>query len=124
MDILLIERDHLVRDQVKVGLQQFPEFTVACGEGYAAVNELRQKHFDCVFLGVNTEDKEGLKLLKHLRSFERSVEVVVMTSARNAKDMARDKSKMNIGSFLTTPIEAPEFFRLVSRMRDRKAMEV
>ncbi len=120
MDILLIEKDRMLRDQVKVGLQQFPEFTVTCGEGYAAVNDVRQRHYDCVFLGIEGNDRDPLKLLKHLRSFERTIEVVVMTNPRQAKDLAGEKSRLNIGSFLPTPIEVEEFFRLVGRMRARR----
>jgi len=121
MDILLIERDQLIRDLVKVGLQQFPEFTVMCGEGYAGVNELRQRSFDCVFLGVDSLQGEGMKLLRHLRQFDRTTELVVMTSHRMAKDLAGEKSKLNIAAMLNTPIEATEFFRLVGRIRARRA---
>ena len=121
MDILLIERDQLIRDLVKVGLQQFPEFTVMCGEGYVGVNELRQRSFDCVFLGVDSLQGEGMKLLRHLRQFDRTTELVVMTSHRMAKDLAGEKSKLNIAAMLNTPIEATEFFRLVGRIRARRA---
>lgn len=121
MDILLIEKDQLVRDPVKVGLQQFPEFTVTCGEGYAGINELRQRSFDCVFLGVDSLQGEGMKLLRHLRNFDRTTELVVMASHRLAKDLAAEKSKLNIAATLNTPIEVGEFFRLVGRIRARRA---
>ena len=120
MEILLIERDRLVRDQVKVGLQQFPEFNVTWGEGYAAVNDVRQRHYDCIFMGVDPRDKEGLRLLKHLRSFDRMTDVVAITTQRHARDMSGEKSRLNINAFLHVPIEVTEFFRLVSRLRARK----
>ena len=120
MDILLIVCDRLTRDQVKVGLQQFPEFTIVTGEGYAAVNTLRQRHYDCVFLEIDPEDHEGMRLLQHMRSFDRSTEAVVITTERHAKDMLREKSKMNITAFLQMPIRVSEFFRLVSRLRSRR----
>ncbi len=120
MDILLVEKERLVRDQVKVGLQQFPEFTITVGEGYAAINELRQRQFDCIFVGAEGKGPEGLRLLKHLRSFDRNTEVVVIANGRAAKDLATEKSRLNITSFLTTPIDATEFFRLVARLRARR----
>ena len=80
MEILLVESDRQVRDQVKVGLQQFPEFNVTVGEGYAALNELRQSRFDCVFIGIDPNGTEGLSLLDHMRSFDRSTDLVVMAS--------------------------------------------
>jgi DNA-binding NarL/FixJ family response regulator len=120
MDILLVVRDKLVRDQVKVGLQQFPEFSVTTGEGYAAINELRQRHCDCVFVASDPTDGEGLRLLNHLRSFDRTTEVVPIATERHARDMAGEKTRLNITAFLHTPIQPAEFFRLVGRLRARK----
>ena len=121
MEILLIERDRLVRDQVKVGLQQFPELHVTCGEGFAAVNELRQKSFDCVFLGIpGDQQQDGIRLLEHLRSFDRSTEVLVVTTSRGAKDMQGLRGRLGISGIVQTPIEITDFFRAVARFRERR----
>ncbi|MEM7199922.1 MAG: response regulator [Planctomycetota bacterium] len=120
MDILLVVRDNLVRDQIKVGLQQFQEFTITVGEGYAAINEARQHHYDSVFISVDPQRGEGLRLLQHLRSFDRTMDVVIVTTERHARDMAGEKSRLNISSFLSTPIDVTEFFRLIGRLRSRK----
>lgn len=119
MEILLVERDHLVRDQVKVGLQQFQEFVVRWGEGYSAINEVRQRSYDCAFIGIDGRKGEGLRLLEHLRSFDRTIEVVVLTSARTARDLAKEKTRLNIHSFIHTPLDAKEFFRFMGRFRER-----
>lgn len=121
MEVLLVEKDPHVRDQVKVGLQQFQQFHVTCGDGYAAVNELRQRYFDCVFLGVNPRDKESLRLLQHLRSFDQTTELVVLTNARHVKDMSGDKTRFNINSFLRTPLDVKEFFSFVGRFLERRS---
>lgn len=120
MDILLVCREKLIRDQVKVGLQQFPEFGVTVGEGYAALNQLRQRHYDCVFLSMDPDDAEGLRLLNHLRTFDRTTEVVPITTKRHARDLAGEKTRLNIAAFLHTPIQPDEFFRVVGRLRDRR----
>ena len=119
MDILLVTRDPLVRDQIKVGLQQFPEFTVTVGEGYAGVNLLRQREFAYLFLEVDPHEREGLQLLHHLRSFDRVTPCIVVTGERAAKDMAGDKGRLNINSFLQVPIDVKQFFRMVGRLRER-----
>jgi DNA-binding NtrC family response regulator len=120
MEVLLVEKDPLVRDHVKVGLQQFPEFHVNVGVGYAGINEMRSKHFDCVFLGVDPREKDTVKLLRHLRSFDTTTELFVMTASRNVKDMQVDKSKYNIHSFLQTPVDVREFFGLLGRFLERR----
>lgn len=120
MDVLLVEKDPLVRDHVKVGLQQFPEFHVTVGSGYAGINEARSRHFDAVFLGVDPRQKDTVKLLHHLRSFDTTSELFVLTASRNVRDMAVDKSKYNIHSFLQSPVDVKEFFGLLGRFLERK----
>ena len=100
MDVLLVEKDPLVRDLIKVGLQQFEEFQVTVGRGYAGINELRSRHFDCVFLGLDPADKHGLRLLQHLRSFDTATELYVMAPM--------------------AALRAKEFFGLVGRFLERR----
>lgn len=121
MEVLIVEKDPLIRDQVKVGLQQFPDFHVTVGTGLAGVNEMRGRQFDCVFLGVDPQQKDTAKLLPHMRTFDTTTEVFVLTAARNVRDMAVDKSKYNIHSFVQTPIVVKELFGLVSRFVARRS---
>ena len=118
--MLLVEKDPLIRDQVKVGLQQFGEFQVTVGQGHAGVNEARSKVFDCVFLGCDPRQKDTMKLLHHLRSFDTTTELFVLTASRNVKDMAVDKTKYDIHSFVQTPIAVREFFGLLGRFLERR----
>ena len=120
MDILLVESDRYVRDLVKVGLQQFQEFTVTWGQEYAGLNELRQRRFDCVFLGVDPAGEEGIQLLDHMRSFDRTTELVVMAGSRQIKSMAGIKARYGIVGFIHTPIVVADFFRFLGRFRERR----
>lgn len=120
MEVLLIEQDPLIRDQVKVGLQQFPEFTVTVGDGYQGVSELRSKTFDCVFLGVDPRDKESMLLLQHMRSFDQTTELVALADSRSVKDLSAVKGKYNIHSLLQTPLDVHEFFSFVGRFLERR----
>ncbi len=119
MDILLVESDHLIRDQIKVGLQQFSEFSVTWGESYPGINLVRMNTFNYVFVGIHTQDHDGLRLLRHMRSFDKRTDVIVVTSQRAARDLAKEKNRLGIYAFLTTPIDVTDFFRLVSRLRER-----
>ena len=120
MEVLLVVKDPLVRDQVKVGLQQFHEFVVTVGKGFAGLNELRSKTFDCVFLAVDPKDKDSLKLLHHMRSFDKSTELVVLVDSKSVKDMSADKAKHDIHSFLQVPIDVKEFFGFLGRFLERR----
>lgn len=120
MEVLLVVKEALVRDQVKVGLQQFPAFSVTVGWGYEGLNELRLKNFDCVFLGVDPRDKETIRWLQHLRSFDNVTELVVLAGASQIKDLSAEKARWNIHSFLKTPLDVKEFFGFVGRFLDRR----
>jgi DNA-binding NtrC family response regulator len=120
MEVLLVEKDPLIRDQVKVALQQFPEFHVTVGTGHAGINELRSRTFDCLFLGVDPRQKDTVKLLHHLRSFDTTTELFVLTAPRNVRDMAVDKTKYNVHSFVQTPIVVRELFGLLGRFLERR----
>ena len=119
MQILVVETDHLIRDQVKVGLQQFAAFTVTCCEGYAGINLIRQRDFDAVFLGVSEEPREARRMIEHLRGIRPKLDLIVLASERVARDLAGDKQRLGIWSIHTTPIEVIDFFRLVSRVKER-----
>ncbi|MBK8975413.1 MAG: response regulator transcription factor [Planctomycetes bacterium] len=119
MDILLVESDRLVRDQIKVGLHQFPEFQVTTGEGYGGLNKLRQQRYDLVFVGVRADSAEARRTIEYLRSFDQSIDLVVVAPHRTARDLVGEKSRLDIWSFLSTPIQDLDFFRLVARIRDR-----
>ncbi len=124
MEILLVESDRLTRDQVKVGLQQFPEFHITCGEGFPGVNELRTRDYSYVFMEVTGTGQEGMALLQHLRTFDTKTQVVAISDAATAKALSREKGKLGIVAFLSRPIEVMEFFRMVGRLRNRQAEPV
>jgi DNA-binding NtrC family response regulator len=119
MEILLVERDRLIRDQVKVGLQQFPEFTVTCGEGYGGLSELRQRDYAVVFLGVPSSVQEAKRLIEHMRGIDKKTDLVVLAPDQLARDLQADKARYDIWSFLTTPVSIGDFFRMIARLRER-----
>lgn len=121
MEVLLVEKDPLIRDQIKMGLQQFPDLDVTVGTGQAGINQMRGTHFECVFLGVDPRQEDTVKLLHNLRVIDQRPELFVVTAGCNVKDMTVDKSKYDIHSFLHTPLGLGEFFGLVGRFLERNA---
>lgn len=119
MDVLLIEKNALVRDQLKVGLQQFDGLRVTVGQGYRGVNELRSRQFDCVFLGVDPLDRESLGVLQHLRSFDQTTEVVALVPGREPKALAGEKATYDIHTLLRTPLDPKEVFSFLGRFFER-----
>jgi len=119
--VLLVEKDPLIRDLVKVALQQFQEFQVTVGNGYAGVGEARSHRFDCVFLGVALSDPGSIKLVQHLRSFEQDADLFLLTDEANVKDLAADKAKYQVHSIVQTPITPKDLFGVMSRYLERRS---
>lgn len=121
MEVLLLESDPLVRDLVKIGLQQCAQSTVTLGKGFAGLAELRTKHFDCVFVGLPSAAPEALQLLERLRALDQAVEVFVLAPADAVKKLAATKAQFGVHAILSTPLQERELFSLVGRFLDRCA---
>ena len=121
MNILLIEKDKITRDHIKVGLKCVHGMEVDVGEGFSAINKARQKTYDYIIIGHEEGIQDGVAQVHALREFDRDTDVVLVTTPKQAKLLASEKAKLHIYSTLNRPIEVREFFRLVARMRERVA---
>lgn len=121
MRILVLEKDKVVRDRIVIGLQNFPEFAVDAAEGFPGLHQTRQKAYDCLFIGCNPEDGEGLELIERFREFDRETDVILVTSHKKTKLLTSQRGRYNLLSILHLPIDPKEFFRLVARIRKRNA---
>ncbi len=121
MNVLLIESDKIVRDQIKVGLECIQEITVEIADGFSAVNRARQASFDYIMIGHDPDQQDGLTEVHNLREFDLETSVILITPARQAKNLSKERTRLNIYSCLNRPINERDFFRLVTRMRERVA---
>jgi hypothetical protein len=72
-----------------------------------------------VFLAVPEEPREARRMIEHLRGIRPKLDLIVLASERVARDLASDKQRLGIWSIHTTPIEVIDFFRLLSRVKER-----
>ena len=119
MEILIIESDKVIRDQIKVGLQNFRPFSVDCAEGFAGVSRARVKEYDYILVGVNDQGEDGIELLRSLREFNKDTDLVVVTSQKQIKQMSGEKTRLNLYAFIAVPIDVRQFFRVVARFKTR-----
>ncbi|PIE22153.1 MAG: hypothetical protein CSA62_13815 [Planctomycetota bacterium] len=117
MNILVLVRNKPIRDQVVVGLQNFPEITVEIAEGFSGLNRTHQKRFDAVVIGCTDEEPEGIQLVERFRSHDERTELVVVAEAKKAKVLISQRSRFDITSVLQDPLDPEDFFRVVARLR-------
>jgi DNA-binding NarL/FixJ family response regulator len=126
VDVLLIVQDPLVRDMIAIGFENVPETEVVAAAGPTAVDRARNKKFDVVFMGHDPREKENSEgnaedVIARLREIDKEAEAVVVTDARSAKTLGEKRDKLGPCSFLRTPIQPNEFFRLAVRLRSRRS---
>lgn len=120
MDVLVIESDKRIRDQIVVGLQNFPEFAVDTGEGFGGLNLTRGKSYDFVFIGTNCSDDQGMQLVESLRQQDNDTDLILVTSSKKVKAHQQLRARYDVLALLYAPIEPQDFFRMVARLRRRE----
>ena len=115
MNILVLVRNKPIRDQIVVGLQNFPEFAVEIAEGFSGLNRTHQKDFDTVIIGCTEEEPEGLQLVERFRGYDEKTELVVVAEAKRAKVLVSQRSRFDITSVLQEPLDPEDFFRVVAQ---------
>ncbi|MCA8970387.1 MAG: hypothetical protein KDC95_11400 [Planctomycetes bacterium] len=120
MDVLVLESNKRIRDQIVVGLQNFPEFAVDTGEGFGGLNLTRGKAYDFVFIGTNCADDIGMQLAQKLRETDTNTSLILVTTAKKSKSHQQLRTRLDVLSMLYVPIEPADFFRLVARLRRRE----
>lgn len=121
MRILIIESSKVVRDQILVGLQNFPEFAVEASQGFAGLNKARQNRYDCVFIGARLDSDMGREFLDHFRATDSTTDLVLVTSTRKVKGHLALRARYDVFSILYVPIDPKEFFRVVARLRRKES---
>ncbi|MEC8252057.1 MAG: hypothetical protein VYA51_11630 [Planctomycetota bacterium] len=121
MNVLLVVDDPLLRDLVKVGLEQFDGVRVTAGRGAAGVALARCRPYDCVFIGVEASAQRGAELLQQLRAFEQEAALFLLADARVAKELGRERSKFDVHTVVGTPLQAKDLFSSFARFLERRA---
>ena len=113
MRILLVEDDALIGDGLVVGLRLSGHAVDWVRDGDAALQALLTQEFDACILDLGLPKRDGLGVLKAMRSQGRSVPVLVLT----ARDGREDKvAGLDSGAddYLTKPFDLDE---LQARLR-------
>ena len=85
--ILLVDDDEVLRNSLAEQLRLFEEFTTAeVGTGAAALERLKQDHFDAILLDVGLPDIDGREVCRLLRRNGVTIPVIMLTGADSDAD--------------------------------------
>jgi CheY-like chemotaxis protein len=101
--VLVVDDSSTMRTIVRKALTgtRFPLDISEAGEGFAALELVRESDFHIVFLDYNMPDFSGLETLAEFKREKRRVSVVLMTSAQD--DALADRARAQGAAFLKKP---------------------
>lgn len=78
--ILIVEDEKKIAESLKKGLEEFGYQVHLAFDGLMGEKMFFTKHFDLIFLDINLPGMNGLDLCKRIRSFNKSVAIIMLTT--------------------------------------------
>ena len=120
MRFFLAIANPIVADQVKVGLSAFGSTQIDQGQGLLALDKIRRSDLDGILISLEPGATENDELFERLRSNPVDAELVLIAGEAYAARLREDKLRGHIFAFLKQPFEAVEFFRTISRLKQKR----
>lgn len=117
MKVLLAVNNPALLDQLRVGLRAFGDLSVECATGVAIFDLVRRVDYGFMILEIEHVTREEIEPLEKLHLASPDLEVLVAGSEPVIHHLKEDRLRGKVYGFLRTPLDAVEFFRAVSRLR-------
>ncbi|MGI6224984.1 MAG: response regulator transcription factor [Peptococcales bacterium] len=118
--ILIVEDEEPIRELIKLNLSLVGYETLEAGDGYAAIDILKNEKVDLVLLDLMLPKLNGFEILPEI--LKKNIPTVILT----AKDGLKDKVKgleMGADDYITKPFEAIELLARVKAVLRRSGKE-
>lgn len=102
MRVLVAEDETKTADFLKKGLEELGHSVELCRDGHAAVDFLTTEDFDAAVLDIMMPGRDGLSVLRELRSHHHDVPVIILT-ARGALNERLEGFEAGADDYLTKP---------------------
>jgi two-component system, chemotaxis family, chemotaxis protein CheY len=121
-NILIIDRDRLVRETIKVILDFEGHEAVPFHDGRDGIKAFRAKHFDLVICDIFMPNRSGLEVISEIRRLSATAPIIAMTAgfakapeARFRSDLGRIVRHNGATLTLAKPFRRDEFVALLDR---------
>jgi len=124
MKALLWTENPLLRDQLRAGFAASPEVEVICASGSHALRELERAQepgrdpIDWIWLELGSEGRS--ETLQEIRERNREAPLVILGEEKDTKGLPALKEQWKIAGFLKLPLDPPDFFKTLGRLRSRR----
>ena len=119
--ILVIDDHPLIREHLRMILEQDGHEVEAFGDGLSALDALRDRVFHLAITDLRMPDINGLELLRTVRQEKIPVGVIVLTGHGDTQ-VALDAMRGGADDFVTKPFEPDRLRYLVARILERRRL--
>lgn len=108
---LIIDDEPLARDLIRSHIEKLENFEIIgeCGDAMKAMQELREKQVDLMFLDIQMPQITGIEFLRALR---KPPKVVITTAFR---EYALDSFELDVVDYLLKPITFERFLKSINK---------
>ncbi|MCD4664747.1 MAG: sigma-54 dependent transcriptional regulator [Bacteroidales bacterium] len=119
-DILLVDDQTNPRRALSILLSKNKEYNIEEAEnGQDAIDKLKDKFFDLIITDVIMEPVGGIEVLKHVKEYYPTTEVIVIT-AYGTVESGVDAMKLGAYDYIQKPFNTEEFTLLVERALEKR----
>jgi DNA-binding NtrC family response regulator len=121
-NLLIVDDEEPLRVILESELGESEEFTVDTAEdGGEAINLIQAKVYDVVLLDIRMPRVSGIEVLKFLREYSPTTQVIILTNYVDVKT-AIQTIKMGAYDFLAKPYDIDELFNTIHRAIERRQL--
>ncbi|MCL3782398.1 response regulator transcription factor [Prolixibacteraceae bacterium JC049] len=109
---LIVDDEPIARTVISTHLEKLNEFNIVneVGDALSALEELRNKKIDLIFLDINMPQLSGLELVRLIK--DKEVRVIFTTAYR---DYAVEAFELDVVDYLVKPISFERFLKAVEK---------
>lgn len=115
--ILVVDDDVAIQDLVKFHLEQAGFVVKVCKDGFGALDELNNNHYDLILLDISMPHMNGFTTLTNLRARPdgKFIPVLMLTGSTEKNDIIKAK-KFDIADYIVKPPQREDLLQRVERV--------
>lgn len=113
--ILAVDDSHSIRQMMRFALAQQGYQIIEAGDGIEALEKMNGAKIDMVFTDLNMPRMDGLDLIRKLRSGNRSVPIVMLTTESQESKKAEGKAAGATG-WIVKPFRPEQLVQITQRL--------
>lgn len=112
--VLVVDDDKVLQDSVRQALEFHHFYVDVADNGKEALNAVTAGDYDLVVMDVNMPEMDGIEALTHIKKYDPSIIVLILTAYSNVSDAVR-VVKEGAYNYLEKPISSDNLVALIKR---------